>query len=218
MKHIKIFDSFLLESSPPSDKVIFSIVPSTSDFPVKKNMEELGIPYALNWFDDPDMEEKFHSSIDRIAGVIIHVGPLESFSQLGQIPKSILESTIPKLGICLGMEVIGVNLGAKLIEAKESSENPGKNKFSIAKCKLDDCLLFEGIGELPGIYRVPFSHKYILGSKPSKVEIIASSMETPIAGIYHKETNSYGVQFGIANTLIGGKILSNFYRKICRSN
>jgi GMP synthase-like glutamine amidotransferase len=215
MKHIKIFDSFLLESSLPVDKVIFSIVPSTSDFPVKKNMEELGIPYVLNWFDDPNLEEKFHSSIDQIAGVIIHGGPLESFSQLGQIPKSILESRIPKLGICLGMEVMGVNLGAKLVEAKESEENPGKNKFSIAKCKLDDCLLFEGIGQLPGIYKVPFSHKYILGSKPSKVEIIASSIETPIAGIYHKETNSYGVQFGIANTLIGEKILYNFYRKIC---
>lgn len=215
MKYIKIFDSFLLETRSPRNKIIFSIVPSTSDFPTKKNMEELGIPYSLNWFDDSNLEEKFQSSIDQIAGVIIHGGPLESFSQLVQIPKSILESKIPKLGICLGMEVIGVNLGAKLVEAKESSENAGKNKISIEDCKLDDCLLFEGIGQLPGIYRVPFNHKYILGSKPSKVKIIASSIETPIAGIYHKETNSYGVQFGIANTLIGEKILSNFYYKIC---
>jgi len=215
MKHIKIFDSFLLESSLPSNKIIFSIVPSTSDFPVKKNLEELGIPYALNWYDDPDLEEKFHSSIDQIAGIIIHGGPLKSFSQLDQIPKSILESKIPKLGICLGMEVMGVNLGATLIEAKESTENPGEGKFSIGECKLDDCLLFEGIGPLPGIYKVPFSHKYILGEKPRGVKIIASSIETPIAGIYHKETNSYGIQFGIANSLMGEKILSNFYHRIC---
>lgn len=215
MKHIKIFDSFLLEMSLPSNKIIFSIVPSTSDFPVKKNLEELDIPYILNWYDDPDLEEKFHSSIDQIAGIIIHGGPLKSFSQLGQIPKSILESKIPKLGICLGMEVIGVNLGAELIESAGSTENPGEGKISIGECKLDDCLLFRGIGPLPGIYKVPFSHKYILGGKPRGVKIIASSIETPIAGIYHEETNSYGVQFGISNSLIGEKILSNFYRKIC---
>jgi GMP synthase (glutamine-hydrolysing) len=215
MKHLKAFSPFVFESSLPKKGIIFSIVPNTSDFPAGENLKNLNIPHSLNWFDDPDLEEKFHSSIDKIAGVIIHGGPLKSFSQLTQVPKSILESKIPKLGICLGMEIIALNLGADLIESKESSENPGPDSHSIEECKMDKCLLFDGIGPLPGVYKVPFSHRYMVGLKPPGVKIIASSLETPIAGIYHKETNSYGIQFGISNTLIGEKILSNFYNNIC---
>jgi GMP synthase-like glutamine amidotransferase len=82
-------------------------------------------------------------------------------------------------------------------------------------CKLSDCDLFSGIGDLPGTYSIPFNHKYRIDSRPKGTQVIASTIDTPVAGFYDSSTNSWCVQFGLGETLIGDKILSNFYYKIC---
>ena len=75
--------------------------------------------------------------------------------------------------------------------------------------------MFKGIGDLPGTFDIPFNHKYKINSRPKGTRIIASKIATPVAGFHYPPTNSWCIQFGLGETLIGDKILSNFYYKIC---
>jgi GMP synthase-like glutamine amidotransferase len=203
------------ENKPNPKKRIFSIVPNTSTFPSEKVLKYLDIPFDVNYFEDKDLEKKFNESKDEIGGIIIHGGPLVDMEQLKQIPKSILESKIPTLGICLGLEVLGTFLGAELSKLPKSDETAGEKKSNLIQCKLSDCELFSGIGDLPGTFDIPFNHKYKINSRPKGTRIIASTIDTPVAGFHYPPTNSWCIQFGLGETLIGDKILSNFYYKIC---
>jgi len=203
------------ENTPDPNKRIFSIVPNTSTFPSEKILKYLKIPFDVHYFEDEDLEEKFESMKDKIGGIILHGGPLEDTEQLKQIPKSILDSNIPTLGICLGLEVVASHLGAKLVKNEDSVENAGHKRTTMIDCKLSDCDLFSDIGDLPGTYSIPFNHKYRIDSRPTGTRVIASTIDTPVAGFHYPKTNSWCIQFGLGETLIGDKILSNFYYKIC---
>jgi len=214
MKYVNDFRKF--KEASLKKKPLLSIVPETSNFTnTHKILKKLGIPHIIKNYGDSDLLEYYQKVKEDIAGILIHGGPLVDFSQLDLIPSEILDSEKPKFGICLGLETIGKHLGCSLVKMAEEDESP-EGGFSLIDCKLFPCELFEGIGDLPGVYPVPFSHKYRLDSKPDGAKIIASSIETPVAGFFHKESKSYCVQFGFRTTMIGDLMLSNFYNKICK--
>ena len=99
------------------------------------------IPCTIYESTDTDVREDFISNIDKFCGIIISGGMLGPNDSVPQLPHDVFESDLPKLGICLGHEILGTSLGSNLVDCNPS----GNGEYGEVIAKFYPNLLFEGI-------------------------------------------------------------------------
>lgn len=165
------------------------------------------IPFTEIAYDTPNLDEKLNHLMNECFGVII-TGSLKSGQVYPDVPKIVIESNFPKLGLCYGCEVLGMSLGSDLEKCNEIGE------FGEVECTLRPSELFRGI-DVDQKVPVYMAHHLMLDSIPKGSKIIASTEETPIAGFENLERKMFGLQFHPEKDWMGEIVFKNFY-EICK--
>jgi GMP synthase (glutamine-hydrolysing) len=140
-------------------------------------------------------------------GFILSGGPSSVFADgAPTLPAYVLESGLPILGICYGMQLLTYALGGKVAEA-------GEREYGLSY--LDPLIPNKLFGLEP--QQVWMSHGDRLESLPPGFELLASSNNSPIAAIGNAQRAIYGVQFHpeVRHTPGGLEILRRFVVDIC---
>ena len=140
-------------------------------------------------------------------GFILSGGPSSVYSENAPTFASFLiESGLPILGICYGMQAMTAALGGRVI-------NSSSREYGLAEIDVDsENPLLPG-----GKQTVWMSHGDRIEELPHGFEKIAHSANSPLAAMCDRQRNYYGVQFHpeVRHTRHGRLMLENFVLKIC---
>ncbi len=196
-----------MEKALTSEKIIILDFGSQYTQLIARRIREIGVyseiyPYDITF-------KKLYAK--KPSGLIMSGGP-ESVNtkQALKIDPKILDSDLPILGICYGMQYM-----AKHFQGKVAGSS--KREFGSAQVKLYKSKIFERLSLTSKEQKVWMSH----GDKVTKLPIgfrkIASSKNSPIAGFENNKIKKYGFQFHpeVTHTSQGLTILKSFVRDIC---
>ena len=142
-------------------------------------------------------------------GFILSGGPASVYEPgAPQLPRHVLESGKPILGICYGMQLLAHQLGGAV--APSGKREYGHSVIQVAE---DGGPLFDG---LQGDLSVWMSHGDSIISVPDGFRPIASSVNSPIAAMAN-EDGVIGIQFHpeVVHTGFGREMLANFVLRVC---
>jgi len=145
------------------------------------------------------------------SGIILSGGPSSVYDKNAPTSnKELLSLGIPILGICYGQQLIGMQLGGKVIPNK--IKEYGK-KTAVIRNKKN---LFKNLKDKEQVW---MSHGDAIEELPSGFIALASTNACKNAAIADIDKKIYGVQFHpeVVHTLNGIKILKNFAFDICKS-
>ena len=199
----------ILEFNQWKSSNIIVIHMQKSSHMVSTSLEELGIPFIEIEYEDGNALGEFLSYVDGACGVIIGGGVLDQNEAPPSLPKEIAECPIPKLGICLGHEILGIHLGAGLIPCNGGF---GLGESSEVIATIHDEEIFEGLEDAKKF--VKMEHYLMLDRVPNGARLLASTKMTPVAGFHHDAQRIWGLQFHPEKDWIKGIVLKNFYN-IC---
>ena len=177
----------------------------TLDSNIESRLKMCDIPFISLLYSDEKYPEKVRKM--DFFGIIISGSKNSDPDLLPGVCDIILDSKVPKLGICYGAELLAEHLGAKIREQKESD----KEYFPVIG-KLYPSRLFEGIDVNSDVI-VNMHHDYVFDC-PKGCKIIASTDKTPVAGFEDTEKNIFGLQFHPEKGILGNLIFKNFF-EIC---
>ena len=144
------------------------------------------------------------------AGLIMSGGPesVNTKKALKFDPK-ILDSDLPVLGICYGMQTMAQHFRGKVSASS-------KREFGNAKIKVLKSKIFKAISSNKEL-TVWMSHGDKVTKLPNGFKKIASSNNSPIAAFENEKIKKYGFQFHpeVTHTSQGQKILKTFVKDIC---
>ena len=143
-------------------------------------------------------------------GIILSGGPSSVYDEgAPTLDPALLETGIPVLGICYGMQLIAHALGAQVVR--------GHREYGRAELTVEQSReLFEGFA--PGdATTVWCSHGDHVDTLPDGYQVLASTRSLPVAAFAASQGRIYGVQFHpeVAHTPRGDEILSNFLFTVC---
>ncbi|HWQ84948.1 MAG TPA: glutamine-hydrolyzing GMP synthase [Anaerolineales bacterium] len=141
-------------------------------------------------------------------GFILSGGPASVYEPgAPYLPGYVLDSKLPILGICYGMQALTHALGG--VTAASSKREYGQ--ATIEKT-IDNPLI-----EMPNL-DVWMSHGDRIESPPSGFSVLASSSNSPIAAMGDTQRGYYGLQFHpeVRHTPRGPELLSRFVLDICQ--
>lgn len=141
-------------------------------------------------------------------GFILSGGPNSIYAPgAPQLPAFVLESGLPVLGICYGMQALTRALGGVVAASSE-----GEYGLAQIETLLPNPLL------PPGIQPVWMSHGDRIESLPTGFERLAASHNSPIAAMGDVKRAIYGVQFHpeVRHTPAGFAMLQRFVLDICQ--
>jgi GMP synthase (glutamine-hydrolysing) len=140
-------------------------------------------------------------------GFILSGGPASVYEPgAPQIPSYVLQSKLPVLGICYGMQALTHSLGGKVA---------GSAKREYGQASIE---VLETTALLPeSTYRVWMSHGDRIEVPPPGFDVLARSDHSPIAVMADRESHRYGLQFHpeVQHTPRGVEILHHFVVDIC---
>lgn len=143
----------------------------------------------------------------RPQGFILSGGP-DSVYETGapRIPPFVLESSLPVLGICYGMQALTHALGGRVVAAADREYGPAQLTTLVPNQLIP-----------PGNQRVWMSHGDRIQALPAGFQILSSSENSPIAVMGDTSRNYFGLQFHpeVHHTPGGAEILRNFVFDIC---
>jgi GMP synthase (glutamine-hydrolysing) len=156
----------------------------------------------------------FNTSIDKIKalnpkGIIFTGGPASVLDPKAPLcDKEIFNLGIPILGICYGMQLMGLMLGGEVVRAEQREY--GKMNIRIKP----ESELFKGLEADTTCW---MSHTYYVNRLPEGFINIADSANCPTTAMEHAKNKFYGVQFHpeVMHTVKGREILRNFLYNIC---
>jgi anthranilate synthase/aminodeoxychorismate synthase-like glutamine amidotransferase len=127
-------------------------------------------------------------SPSKYAGVVLSPGPQRP-ENAGKLLEffTTYHTQIPMLGICLGMQAMGMYFGLNLIKA----HNPMHGKLSEIEI-ISTSTLFKG---LPQTFNVCRYHSLILEGSHHEIMITAKTNTNEIMAFEHKNLSIMGVQF-----------------------
>jgi GMP synthase (glutamine-hydrolysing) len=140
-------------------------------------------------------------------GFILSGGPASVYEAgAPRIPPYVLESGLPVLGICYGMQALTDALGGKVAPAVEREYGQARIRVAAANPLL-----------ATGEHQVWMSHGDRIEEPPAGFEVLAQSENSPIAAMGDRKQHRYGLQFHpeVQHTPAGAAILEAFVRDIC---
>lgn len=142
-------------------------------------------------------------------GIILSGGPASVYMpDSPSVDKRIFNLKIPILGICYGMHFMIHCLGGTVRQAS-------KREYGFAELVLEKKdALFQEISKRSQVW---MSHGDSITKLPPGFNITATTDNTPVAAVAHKNRMLYGMQFHpeVGHTLKGKKMLSNFLFQVC---
>ncbi len=148
----------------------------------------------------------------QVKGIILSGGPASVYEKDAPKPdKKLLESGIPILGICYGLQLMAKEAGGEVKQEK-------KREYGKADLFVDDKTnLFNG---LPIHLQCWMSHGDTVVSLPKGFKQLAHTDNTQFAAIGNVAKKLYGVQFHpeVVHTPKGLEIIRNFVINICACN
>jgi len=144
-------------------------------------------------------------------GIILSGGPASVYAEEAPtLDPEIFKLGIPVLGICYGLQVGAVALGAKVIAAET-------REYGRRSCRVIEAgdLLFG----LPADISVWMSHGDQLTEMGRDFDVLAETDTCPYAAVCHKKVPFFGVQFHpeVTHTPRGTTIIENFLYRICKA-
>ena len=188
------------ENSHQSEMVLVLDYGSQFSMLITRRIRELNIYSELvPWDVDPRL-----LSYNNIKAIILSGGPASVYDESApDLPEWVLETDIPILGICYGMQILAQKLGGTV--------SPADNReygHALIDTNSGDQKLFKN---LPNSLSVWMSHGDQITELPPDFKVIAKSQNAPIAAISDSK-DRYGIQFHpeVAHTPQGTDILRNF--------
>ncbi len=142
-------------------------------------------------------------------GIILSGGPASVYEPgAPTLPSYVLDSGLPVLGICYGMQLITHTLGGRVAAAQQREYGPASLELS------GDVPLWV---DLPLKLEVWMSHGDRIEQAPPGFIPVGRSSGSPIAAMGDTTRHYYGVQFHpeVSHTPRGAAILSNFATHVC---
>src|SRR5262249_820939 len=123
------------------------------------------------------------------------------------LPRWVLDSGKPVLGICYGMQLLTHATGGVVAGSQAREYGP-------ASVHVDASPLFE---QLPEQIDVWMSHGDRIEALPQGWQPLAHSTNSPLAAMGNEARHLYGVQFPpeVSHTPLGATVLRNFTLNIC---
>jgi GMP synthase (glutamine-hydrolysing) len=144
-----------------------------------------------------------------VKGIILSGGPSSVFQENApSCDPAILNSDIPVLGICYGMQLIAKHLGGEVIRGE-------KHEYGSANVLIDNNFdLFEGLWLEMSVW---MSHGDSVIRMPTGFQRLGHTDTCPIAAMGNHSKKIYGVQFHpeVSHTPKGKDIIQNFVYRIC---
>ncbi len=148
------------------------------------------------------------------AGIILSGGP-NSVYDVGAptLPAVVLESNVPVLGICYGLQLLAYTLGGRVALSNEREYGPAIVQLNVATTE-PIAALFAG---LSSSLQVWMSHGDRVETPPPGFTPVAASSNSPFAALVDLERALYAIQFHpeVVHTPQGSAILENFVKRIC---
>lgn len=142
-------------------------------------------------------------------GFILSGSPASAYEpDAPTIPTHILNSELPILGICYGMQCLVVELGGRVFSL--SQQEYGLSRLEV----INNTILF---GEIPSTLDVWMSHGDGIEKLPPNLYSLAKTSKISIAAMADRDNRLFGVMFHpeVAHTEFGAKLLRNFVIRIC---
>ena len=143
-------------------------------------------------------------------GFILSGGPSSVYEAAAPIlPAYVLETELPVLGICYGMQLLALNLGGRVAPAQQREYGPALLQVTDLGCSL--------FAEMPFALQVWMSHGDRIEKLPQGFAVVAQTDNSPIAAMAHPGRRLYGLQFHpeVIHTPRGADIFRNFLTQIC---
>ncbi len=143
-------------------------------------------------------------------GIVLSGGPASVYAPgAPQLPAWVIDSGLPVLGICYGMQAIAHALGGSVEASTEREYGPAE-----ITVERPDSPLFAALDQQQ---RVWMSHGDKLTKLPDGFHPIAHSANSPYAAMGDEARRWYGLQFHpeVAHTPHGRDIIRNFAYRVC---
>ena len=145
----------------------------------------------------------------RLKGIILSGGPASVYEAgAPALPVVVLESGVPVLGICYGLQLLAHALGGHVAPS-------AKREYGAAEIEVTGETRF--FGGQPRQQQVWMSHGDRVERLPAGFETVARSGNSPCAAIANEARSLYGLQFHpeVVHTPNGFALLQNFVSRIC---
>ncbi|MDE0198591.1 MAG: glutamine-hydrolyzing GMP synthase [Caldilineaceae bacterium] len=144
-----------------------------------------------------------------LKGIILSGGPASVYEAgAPALPDIVLESSVPVLGICYGLQLLAHALGGHVAPS-------AKREYGPAEIEVTGETRF--FGGQPRHQQVWMSHGDRVERLPAGFETVARSGNSPCAAIADEARSLYGLQFHpeVVHTPNGFALLQNFVLRIC---
>ena len=174
---------------------------------IVRRLREIGVYSELIPFDAPQSEIFKHDVI----GIVLSGGPASVYDEgAPALPTWLIDSPVPVLGICYGMQLQSYALGGTVVRAAQ-------REYGNATIDLHtEHPLFAGMSATQQVW---MSHGDHIESIPDGFVPLASNASTPFAAMASASRRWYGIQFHpeVVHTPNGRDVLRHFALDICNA-